>query len=387
MDNKREIWIDWLRIVACLFVMSTHACEVFYFGDGGAQILTKTDAIWVSILNSFTRACVPLFVVASSYLQFPIHYSAGEFFKRRLVRVLIPFIVWTLVYAFVWGDPVHDFKDLLLNFNYAAGHLWFVYMLLGVYLLMPLLSPWAEKVGKRELQVYLGIWLFTTIIPYIRMWAGGPGEVVYGPFGIPNIAKYPLWGEASWNTYGTFYYMSGFIGYLLLGLYFRKFVGELSWAKTLAMALPLFAAGFTIAAAGFYSFVQADAQGTFPVSGPVGSAAIWETTWFNDTLGLALMTIAWILLFRKIKAESAFYKNIVLPVSKASYGMYLGHMLILGSVATWICSLLGRGAQGVLGFWTTPVEVLAITVLSFTASAILCVLIQKIPLIGKYIVG
>jgi surface polysaccharide O-acyltransferase-like enzyme len=67
--------------------------------------------------------------------------------------------------------------------------------------------------------------------------------------------------------------------------------------------------------------------------------------------------------------------------------MYLGHMLILGSVATWICSLLGRGAQGLLGIWTTPVEVLAIAVISFTASAILCVLIQKIPRIGKYIVG
>lgn len=387
MNNQREVWIDWLRLIACLFVMMTHACEVFYFGDGGAKILTDTDAVWVSLLNSFTRACVPLFVVASSYLQFPIHYSTGEFFKRRLVRVFIPFIVWTLVYAFVWGDPVHDFKDLLLNFNYAAGHLWFVYMLLGVYLIMPLLSPWAEKVGKRELQLYLGIWLFTTLIPYIRMWAGGPAEVVYGPFGIPNLARYPLWGEASWNAYGTFYYLSGFIGYLLLGLYFRKFTKETGTGRTLAIALPLFAVGFFIAATGFYRFVQADAAGVFPVSGPIGSAAIWETTWFNDTLGIALMTIAWIMVIRKIKCSGAFYKKIILPVSKASYGMYLGHMLILGSVAGWICSLLGRGEAGVLGLWTTPVEVLSIAIISFILTAILSVLIQKIPRIGKYIAG
>ena len=224
MNTEREIWIDWLRIIACLFVMMTHCCEVFYFGDGGTLILSQTDALWVSLLNTFTRACVPLFIVASSYLQFPLHYSTGEFFRRRLVRVLIPFVLWSLVYAVVWGNPLKDFKDLMLNFNYAAGHLWFVYMLLGIYLIMPLLSPWAEKVGKKELQFFLGIWLFTTIIPYIRYWAGGPAEVIYGPFGIPNLAKYPLWGEASWNNYGTFYYMSGFIGYLLLGLYFRKFV-------------------------------------------------------------------------------------------------------------------------------------------------------------------
>ena len=231
---RREIWIDWMRVVACFLVMLTHSCEPFYLGGEGSLILTKADALWVSVLNVIPRACVALFVVASSYLQFPLHYPTGEFFRRRAARILLPFLVWTVVYALVWGEPVQNFKDLLLNFNYAAGHLWFVYMLVGLYLIMPLLSPWAEKVGKRELQVYLGIWLFTTLIPFIRQWAGGPAPVMYGPSGIPNPAKYPLWGEASWNTYGVFYYLSGFVGYLLLGLYFRKFVGKLSWGKTLA---------------------------------------------------------------------------------------------------------------------------------------------------------
>ena len=387
MNTEREIWIDWLRIIACLFVMMTHCCEVFYFGDGGTLILSQTDALWVSLLNTFTRACVPLFIVASSYLQFPLHYSTGEFFRRRLVRVLIPFVLWSLVYAVVWGNPLKDFKDLMLNFNYAAGHLWFVYMLLGIYLIMPLLSPWAEKVGKKELQFFLGIWLFTTIIPYIRYWAGGPAEVICGPFGIPNLAKYPLWGEASWNDYGTFYYMSGFIGYLLLGLYFRKFVKELSWARTLAIALPLFAIGFAIGANGFYQRVLNDAGGVFPVSGPVGYTAIWETTWFNDTLGLALMTIAWILIIRKFNCSGPIYQKVFLPVSKASYGMYLCHMLVLSSVSAWICSWLKRGSEGLLGFWTTPAEVLLTALITFTVTAVGCVLIQRIPKIGKYIMG
>ena len=387
MEKERVVWIDWLRIVACLFVIMTHCCECFYFGDGGAQILTKTDAIWVTLLNTFTRACVPLFVIASSYLQFPVHYPTGEFFRRRLVRVLVPFAIWSIVYALVWGSPAENFKDLLLNFNYSAGHLWFVYMLLGVYLIMPLLSPWAEKVGKKELLLFLGIWLFSTLIPYIRYWAGGPAEVVYGPSGIPNLAKYPLWGEASWNTYGMFYYISGFMGYLLLGLYFRKFVKEMSWIKTLAIALPLFAAGFAVGANGFYQRVMAEAGGVFPVSGPVGSAAIWETTWFNDTLGLALMTIAWTLVIKKINCKGPFYDKVILPVSKASYGMYLCHMLVLSSVATWVCTWLKRGTEGVLGIWTTPVEVLLSAFVTFCVTALLCVLIQRIPKVGKYIMG
>ena len=386
-DEKREIWLDWLRVTACFLVMATHSCEPFYLGGEGSLILTRSDAIWVSILNVIPRAAIALFIFTSSYLQFPLHYPAGEFFKRRAKRILVPFLFWTIIYALVWGEPVQNFKDLLLNFNYAAGHLWFVYMLIGVYLIMPLLSPWAEKVGKRELQIYLAIWLFTTLIPLIRQWMGGPAPVIYGPSGIPNAAKYPLWGEASWNTYGTFYYLSGFIGYLLLGLYFRKFVGKLSWSRTLAIALPAFLCGFVLCCGGFLHHVWLDSKNFFPVEGPVGMAALWEGPWLNDTFGVALMTLGWILVFRKIETGGRFYEKVLLPVSKASYGMYLCHLLLLVYVSGWIRNWLGLGEAGILGIWTTPVEILAIAILSFVGVAIFSVFVQKIPKVGKWIMG
>ena len=386
-NETREIWLDWLRVTACFLVMLTHSCEPFYLGGEGSLILTRMDAIWVSILNVLPRAAIALFIFTSSYLQFPMHYTASEFFRRRALRILPPFLFWTLVYALVWGDPVQNFKDLPLNFNYAAGHLWFVYMLIGVYLLIPLLSPWAEKVGKRELQIYLGIWLFTTLIPLIRQLAGGSAPVIYGPSGIPNAAKYPLWGEASWNTYGTFYYLSGFVGYLLLGLYFRKFVGWLSWGRTLAIAVPAFLTGFAVCCGGFLSRVWADSQGVFPVEGPVGLAALWEGPWLNDTFGVALMALAWILLFRKIEHDGRFYEKVLLPVSKASYGMYLCHMLLLGLVSAWLRTALGVGPAGRLGLWTTPVEILSTALLSFVGVALFSIAVQRIPKVGKWVMG
>ena len=386
--GKREIWIDWMRVAACFMVILVHSTEPFYLGGDGSLILNQADAFWSSFFDSFVRACVPLFVVASSYLQFPLHYSAGEFFRRRTVRVLIPFVVWLLVYAFVWGEPASNLKSLLLNFNYSAGHLWFVYMLIGVYLIMPLLSPWAEKVGKKELQVYLGIWLFTTFIPLIRDWVSSePLAFAYGPTGIPRQALYPLWGEASWNGYGLFYYMSGFIGYLLLGLYFRKFVGELSWSKTLGIAIPAWLGGFAITFGGFLRRVYETSGGNFPAEGIINDAVYWETTWCNDTIGVALMTVAWILLFRKIKNEGCFYKKVLLPVSKASYGVYLSHILLLVPIGGAVREWLGSGDEGLLGFWTTPVEIVLSAVLAFVAVSALSVLIQKIPKIGKYIMG
>ena len=387
-ETQRTVWIDWMRVAACFMVIVVHSTEPFYLGGEGSRILTAADAFWASLFDSFVRACVPLFIVASSYLQFPLHYSSGEFCRRRAVRVLIPFAVWSLIYAFVWGEPVYNLKNLLLNFNYAAGHLWFVYMLVGVYLLMPILSPWAEKVGKKELQVYLGIWLFTTIIPLIRDWVSpDPLAVTYGPTGIPRQALFPLWGEASWNGYGLFYYLSGFIGYLLLGLYFRKFVGEFSWEKTLAVALPCWVAGFAIVFGGFIRRVYETSEGIFPAEGIINTAVYWETTWCNDTLGVALMTIAWILLFRKITASGCFYNKVLLPVSKASYGIYLAHLLVLVPVCGAIREWLGSAETGVLDFWTTPVEILLSAVIAFALTSVASVLIQRVPKIGKYIVG
>ena len=385
--RKREVWIDWMRVAACFMVLLVHSTEPFYLGGEGSLILSKSDAFWSSFFDSFVRACVPLFIVASSYLQFPIHYSAGEFVHRRSVRILIPFLVWTVVYALVWGEPVENFRNLIFNFNYAAGHLWFVYMLIGIYMIMPLLSPWAEKVGKRELQVYLAIWVFTLFIPLIRDWVGGTMAFTYGPSGLPRQTLYPLWGETSWNSYGIFYYISGFIGYLFLGLYLRKFVGELSWGKTLAIAIPSYLAGFVVVFGGFLRRVYESAEGVFPVGGLVEKAVWWETTWCNDTIGVALMTLAWILLFRKITADGAFYKKVLLPVSKASYGMYLCHLLILVPICGWFRGWLGSGAEGILGFWTTPVEIIVSAVCAFVVTAIVSVILQKIPKIGKYIIG
>lgn len=385
--KDREVWVDWMRVVACLMVMTVHSTEPFYIGGEGARILTAMDARWVSMSDTFVRACVPLFVVASSYLQFPLHYSTGEFLRRRMLRVVVPFAVWTLVYALYWGHAGENLSSLLLNFNYAAGHLWFVYMLVGLYLLMPMLSPWAERVGKRELQFYLLLCLLTTLLPFVRAWAGGNPPVIYGPTGIPNPARYPLWGEASWNPYGLFYYFSGFVGYMLLGLYLRRFVGPLSWCRTLAIALPAWLVGFAICYLGFLWAVEADAQGVYPVEGPTGMVAAWETTWINDTLSVALMTIGWVLVFRKISSQGSFFRRILLPVSRASYGMYLCHMIVLAAVSGWLRTSLGTGLDGQLGIWTTPVQILSTALLTFLVTALFCVAVQRIPRLGKWIVG
>lgn len=386
VTGTRTVWIDWLRVTSIFFVVLIHCTEPFYLGGEGSLILTESDAFWVSLFDSFARACVPLFIIGSSYLQFPLHYSSKEFFVRRMVRILIPFLVWTLIYALVWGEPIENFSNLLLNFNYAAGHLWFVYMLIGIYLLMPILSPWAERVSRKELLFYLAICFFTSFIPFIREISSDTASYITGPSGIPAFSKYPLWGECSWNAYGVFYYFSGFIGYLLLGLYLKKFLTH-NTKNTLLTGVCSFIIGFSISFGGFLYLVNKTSLNMFPHEGPISLAVLWETPWFYDSTGVVLMAIGWLLIFKQISAQGNWYKKLILPMAKASYGVYLCHMIILVYVSQNIREWLGTGESGFAGFWTTPLEIILSAAVTFCIATILSYCIGKLPRIGKYIMG
>lgn len=376
-SSKRIVWIDWMRVIAFFLVLVVHSTEPFYFGGKGCYIAGESDMYWIAFFEALARSCVPLFVIASGYLLFPLRYDAVTFAKKRAVRILVPFVIWSLFYAFYWGEPVSNLKGLLLNFNYTAGHLWFVYMLIGLYIMMPLLSPWAEKVGKKELGIYIGIWLATTLVPLVRDAVSGHEFTgIYGPTGIPNFARFPLWGECSWNVYGSFYYISGLIGYLFVGLWLRKFGSGITDRQAFAAGIPCFAAGALIVGGGFIRRVLASAAGSFPVDTEILEGAWWETTWGYDSFGVAIMTIGAILMTSRISADGKFYRRIISPVSKASYGMYLGHMAVLAEF-----SGLFKGAMPV------PCAIICTAVCSAVVVSIAGVLLQRIPKIGKYIIG
>ena len=116
-NAEREAWVDWLRVLACLLVMVVHSSEPFYLDGYDTLILTDADLIWASAIDSASRMSVPLFVIASSYLLFPLRYSVGEFFRRRAVRILIPFFIWSNGYRETFGVSTLGQLDLRYGFG------------------------------------------------------------------------------------------------------------------------------------------------------------------------------------------------------------------------------------------------------------------------------
>ncbi len=365
--KKHIVFLDYLRVIACLMVMVVHACEPFYLGGEGLHIASSWNAIWTTAIDSAMRACIALFVMASAYLLFPVTKPTGQFFARRFSRVVIPFLIWMCIYNWRFDG---SWGKLLFNFpmEIIGGHLWFVPMLCGLYLIMPLLSPWAEKVSARELRGWIGVWALTTTFPYLRaLW----GHL----FGAPSFGAVPyLYGECPWSGFGMFHYVSGFFGYMLLGFYMRKFASEWSWRRTLSCAVPLWIVGYAIVFLPF--FVRIPSVAGYPVDAPYATAVSLEVSWDFVSTGVAMTALAYFLVIRKFTSDGAFYRRLIRPLSDASYGTYLIHMLVLAEVCKWMNENL-----------TAPLAIAGTALTTFIITSILSMVLRRIPKVGKYLCG
>ncbi|MCO6024385.1 acyltransferase family protein [Prevotella cerevisiae] len=301
--HKRLLSLDILRILACFLVMFQHSSEFFYIGAGG-KVADAGIAFNVGILSSLDRICVPLFVMLSGYLLLPMKVHTSAFLKKHIIRVAGPFLFWCIGYAvyyvFYRGDSItlmmeHIFS-IPVNFGTDVGHLWYIYMILGLYLLIPILSPWLERCSKKELQGYLVIWLLTTFLPYFHLI-------------FPQIL-----GECYWNPTPLLYYFTGFAGYLILGYYFKKY-GSFSTASSLAMTI----IGYLFTASIFC--LRAD---------KVVNVADLELSWSFCSINVVMMTAGVFSFIQSITRKKRWNTHPFLAdLSNKTYGMFLAHIMIL----------------------------------------------------------
>jgi surface polysaccharide O-acyltransferase-like enzyme len=167
MPQARAYWADLCRVIAIFGVIVIHACgEKFYRFPN----INFSDWMPVNLLDSAVRCAVPIFVMLSGALLLPTG-SDSVTLRQILMRskkVLLPLLVWNIFYlhyvGHFSGQPINW---LSMFYEPPMYHLWFVYMIVGLYLLLPLLqAAYALVVNRVSLQWYfLGLWLLVTVVP------------------------------------------------------------------------------------------------------------------------------------------------------------------------------------------------------------------------------
>ena len=311
---KRIVFLDYIRVFACFLVILVHASENFYGAPGSTDmagpqsfLANEADRLWVSVYDGFSRMAVPLFMIVSAFLLAPMkeEQSMWQFYRQRCLRILPPFFIFMLLYStlpMLWGQidsetSIKDMSRIFLNFPTLAGHLWFMYPLISLYLFIPIISPWLSKATAKEERFFIGLFLLSTCMPYFNRWFG------------------EVWGQCFWNEYHILWYFSGYLGYLVLAHYIHV---HLTWnrSKRLVIGIASMLVGALLTIYSFY--VQA-----IP-----GVTLVTPEIWAFCTINCVLLTAGTFLAFTCIGNSKS--PRLITEMSKLSYGMYLMHIFWLG---------------------------------------------------------
>lgn len=374
-DKSRIIWVDVLRLMALLMVIAGHSVDIY-------NATPQDDALngfWGAFIGSLMRPSVPLFAMMTGLLLLPIKMPAGEFYRRRIPRVLIPMLIWSAVYYLIpwftgvigldksvistlfpfefspsqqWSDAIGNIAMIPFTFNGYTTHMWYLYMLIGLYLIMPFFSAWVERNDSTLVRTYIIMWCCSLMLPYLT-----------------QLLSPDLFGVCAWNQFGTFYYFAGFTGYLLLGHLLGK-GNPLPSRKIIAMGAMLYFAGYIITYTGFSTLIAQYSYEEAP--------DLLEMFWQFCSPNVVLMALGIFLAVQRVKVTSERIQKILANITKCSFGAYLMHYIFLGPIII---------ALQPLGLPTPLCVILTVLVVFALCWGVTAAIYKFAPRIARYIVG
>lgn len=328
--NKRVAYLDLLRVLAIFAVILQHFCPDYYNSNDFNEVA-------VNIMVSLTDWCVPVFVMISGALLLNLQkkFSVKRFFKKNVLRIFIALCFWSIVYG-VYYNISHFGSDWRLTSLFIPifvkrlpwYHLWFIYMILALYLLIPIIRIFLKNATQKQIQYFILLTLVASAIEYWNVF-------------LPTM-NFSL-GE-----------MSGYVGYLILGYYLNRFECS-NRSRKIVYILAFFSAIWVVA----LNWVNGVPPHTYPS----------YTSPF-----IMVISVAVFLLFKN-NCQICSNGHIA-GLSNLVFGIYLVHDLFIQLVSSIIpkewCS-------------ATIVFVPIAAIVVFICSAIASFVISRIPVVGKYI--
>ena len=268
--------IDIIRIFAFVFIVFLHTLNRQFGVDvwmGGYAIISIG---------------VNLFIMISGYLLLDKTEEAIVFFKKRILNILPLFLVFNIIYIYFGKIPI---IPVLKGKAISASHFWYIYMILGLYLL----TPWLQKVLKyaeKETLFVVFLWFLCNILnPYLRYF---------------NLAEIPF----------SNFPLTGFIGYYILGYFVKKYDNKVK-RTSFILIIVIYALGFLL------SFLS-----TKYVLAVTGKRV--SDFFDKNSLGTFIMTLSFFVFWCKFNFSKR--DRIIKIVADSTYFAFLVHLIVLNFV-------------------------------------------------------
>lgn len=159
--KKRILWVDLVRISAIYLVLVDHSTKL-------PPLLPPNMFNTALLTFPFVATCVPLFVMISGALLLGKTESYPVFFKKRLGRLVSPWLIWAAVATFVFTG-ISTIPHLLRAYVTQIEGFWFLPMIAGLYLLTPAARIFVKSAKNRDMWFIVLIWFsFVSLFPYNR---------------------------------------------------------------------------------------------------------------------------------------------------------------------------------------------------------------------------
>ncbi len=328
MGKERIAYLDVVRVVACLMVILMHSPMPSIGAPG--FVLTGISFI--------TSPCIGLFFMVSGALLLPVNTTMVVFYKRRIPKVVIPTLIWTILYLLVniieGTLTLNQLPKIALSIPFSAqgsGILWFMYTLIGLYLISPVVSPWLTNASRKEIEFVLCLWLTSLFFPVLS-------NCLFVNQG---------------NT-GVLFYFTGYSGYYLLGYYLNRYQPRYGKVLSLLMIIiPIIICGIILK-----SYPQID---------------FYRYFWYLSIFVVS-MSCGWFSLISSLVTKE---KRALMMCSSLTLGIYLSHILIMRNLI-WKLSILSE-----LGW---HYQIILTVFLTFVISLSISYLLASLPF-GRFIIG
>lgn len=281
-------WIGHLRAVAIIGVIFLHVAAASLISEPVGSM----NWLSANFYDSLSRWCVPLFVMISGTLLLnnEKNESIQKFYKKRASKILIPTLAWTLIFL-LWLTVKSLYKDINLSDNFIKlilngeiyYHLWYVYMLVGLYAFTPFIRTLVINLTKKELKLLLLLTFSLSI----------SNEIVSIIFEIED-------------TYFLVKFLS-YVPYFIFGHYIFKYPVRFKYISLFSLLLISFLSTFSL----------------FWVSAT--NASSYQYYFYNYlSINVVVMSIILFMIGSQF-FENKKIGNILSQVEKNSFGIYLIH--------------------------------------------------------------